>query len=166
MSEDKKRDEGEGKRAKEERRSGTDRRRFLKQAAAAGAAAYAAPKVASAQVGEFYPEPHLIQFCADAGGVCLEPEERYCIHKVTKILSGDENGDHICDEDPRIYAGADADPPDAVICVTPCPFEGEVVCLPHTFRLVGTDCIFETEILLGKDICFGDCGFPIYQRIS
>ena len=50
MSEDKKRDEGEGKRAKEERRSGTDRRRFLMQAAAAGAAAYAAPKVVSAQV--------------------------------------------------------------------------------------------------------------------
>lgn len=113
-----------------------------------------------------------IEFCADAGfGFCAEPLEDYCVYAVERIVAGDVDGDGICDQEPRIFfdqPGPNPEVPrDAIVCVAPCKFPGEPDCIPHTFRVIGTNCVFTTRLL---NVIGGDCsmcaGDSIWLRIE
>jgi len=83
MSEESKQRQDGRERTDEERAGGADRRRFLKQAAVAGAAAYAAPKVASAQV-----EPEMSPVILFSIAPSDADPEMFCRYQVLTITDG------------------------------------------------------------------------------
>ncbi len=113
-------------------------------------------------------KPVEISYCAPPGENC-EAAESYCAYAVTGILSGDNDGDGVCDEDPNIFHIPGQIPSQALLCVTPCPFPPEEECIPHTFRVVGTNCVFTTRLLELDDVPISECvsctNAAIYKRL-